>query len=191
MDATKQNHTQTETSTLPKDHKFLASLIRDVTDFPKPGIVYKDITPLLANPRGLAIATELLAHPLAGQSVDIVVGIESRGFIFGAALATRLGAGFVPARKPGKLPAATHAQTYALEYGEDILEIHQDAFASGARVLICDDLIATGGTAQATGKLVNQLGGALVGYSVIIELAFLNGRAQLGDAPVHSLITYG
>lgn len=165
-------------------------LIRDVPDFPKPGIVYKDITPLLADPVGLATALDLLEQAHARQALDAVVGIESRGFIFGAALAGRLGAGFIPARKPGKLPAATHRQKYSLEYGEDALEIHRDAIKPGARILVCDDLIATGGTAEASGRLVRQAGGELVGYSFVIELAFLKGRQRLAGVPVSSLIHY-
>mgnify|MGYP001109154207 CR=1 FL=1 len=174
----------------PNAEQLLRGLVRDVPDFPKAGIIYKDITPLLASRRGLAASLDLLARAHAHQEIDIVVGIESRGFIFGAALAARLGAGFVPARKPGKLPAATRTQKYALEYGHDTLEMHEDAITAGERVLICDDLIATGGTANATGQLVEQLGGELVGYSFVIELAFLNGRKQLNGANIHSLIQY-
>lgn len=174
-----------------KDSKtLLYGLIREVPNFPKPGIIYKDITPLLSSPSGLNTTLDLLQAEHAEQAIDIVVGIESRGFIFGAALAARLGAGFVPVRKPGKLPAATNKQKYALEYGHDTLEIHRDAISHGQRVLVCDDLIATGGTAHATGKLVQQLGGALIGYTFIIELAFLNGRKQLDGFATHSLIRY-
>lgn len=174
----------------PNAEQLLRGLVRDIPDFPKPGIVYKDITPLLANRRGLAATLDLMTQEHKDQQIDLVVGIESRGFIFGAALAARLGAGFIPARKPGKLPAKTRKQEYALEYGHDTLEMHEDAITKGQRVLICDDLIATGGTAAASGKLVQQLGGELVGYSFVIELAFLLGRQLLGDASVHTLIQY-
>lgn len=170
--------------------QLLRGLIRDVPDFPKPGIIYKDITPLLASPRGLAATLDLLVNAHANQQIDVVVGIESRGFIFGAALARALGAGFVPARKPGKLPAASVREDYALEYGNDALEIHEDAFNAGDRVLVCDDLIATGGTARAAGELVEKLGAELAGYSFVIELAFLGGREQLSSKAVNALLCY-
>ncbi|MBL0921613.1 MAG: adenine phosphoribosyltransferase [Phycisphaerales bacterium] len=159
----------------------LLTLIRDVPNFPKPGIVFKDITPLLADPPGLALAVELMANPFRGRKVDVVIGAESRGFIFGIAVAQALSAGFVPVRKPGKLPRPTHAFEYALEYGTDRLEIHQDAVRPGQRVLIVDDLIATGGTLGACLGMVRRLGGELVGVSVLIELTALNGRAALPD----------
>lgn len=185
------NATLAQTTTDPTPAlQLLSGLIRDIPDFPKPGIIYRDITPLLADAHGFAASLDLLTAAHAQQQIDIVVGIEARGFIFGAALAARLGAGFVPARKPGKLPAATLTQEYALEYGHDTLEMHRDAIPRGARVLICDDLIATGGTAAATGQLVNRLGGELVGYSFVVELAFLHGREKLPGAPVSSLLRY-
>lgn len=168
----------------------LQGLIRDIPDFPKPGIVFKDITPLLGDARGFADSIELLARALAGERLDYVVGIESRGFIFGAALACHVGAGFIPVRKPGKLPAEVHRCEYQLEYGTDALEVHRDAFGAGARAIIIDDLLATGGTARATGELLRRLGGELVGYLFLIELTFLRGRQRLTDAPVTSLIEY-
>jgi len=166
----------------------LAGLIRDIPDFPRPGIVFKDITPLLGDGRALAESIELFAQALGGERLDYVVGIESRGFIFGAALACHIGAGFIPVRKPGKLPAEVHRCEYQLEYGTDALEVHRDAFGAGARAVVIDDLLATGGTARATGELLRRLGGDLVGYLFLIELTFLNGRDRLTDAPVTSLI---
>lgn len=168
----------------------LHGLIRDIPDFPKPGIVFKDITPLLGDARGFADSIELFARALAGERLDYVVGIESRGFIFGAALACHVGAGFIPVRKPGKLPAEVHRCEYQLEYGTDALEVHRDAFGAGARAIIIDDLLATGGSARATGELLRRLGGELVGYLFLIELTFLRGRERLTDAPVTSLIEY-
>ncbi|UEX79954.1 adenine phosphoribosyltransferase [Spiribacter halobius] len=165
-------------------------LIRDIPDFPKPGIVFKDITPLLGDARGFRASIDLFAERLGGEPLDYVVGIESRGFIFGAALADRIGAGFIPVRKPGKLPAEVHRCEYQLEYGTDALEVHRDAFGAGARAVIIDDLLATGGTAHATGQLIRRLGGELVGYLFLIELTFLNGRRRLDNAPVTSLIRY-
>ena len=167
----------------------LEKLIRDVPDFPKPGIVFKDITPLLAHPAGLRTALERMADPFRGESVDLVAGMESRGFIFGAAIAAALGAGFVPIRKPGKLPHTTASMEYELEYGTDRLEIHTDAVAEGQRVLMVDDLLATGGTMKASCNLVSQLGGRIVGITVLIELAFLNARRLLTDyEPFHTVI---
>ena len=167
----------------------LEELIRDVPDYPKPGIVFKDITPLLADPRGLAEAIRRMADPFRQQDVELVTGAESRGFIFGAAIAVELGAGFVPFRKPGKLPCETKAIEYDLEYGTDKLEIHADAIARGQRVLIVDDLLATGGTMKAGCDLVRQLGGDIVGIAVLIELVFLNGRKMLADYPeAHAVI---
>ena len=164
--------------------------IRDIKDFPKPGIVFKDITPLLANGPLFAKTIDLLAERYRDQAVDTVLGIESRGFIIGAALAYKLGAGFIVVRKPGKLPYETHTATYDLEYGSDALEIHIDAISSGARVVIADDLIATGGTAAATAQLVGKLGGNVVECAFVIELAFLNGREKLKPYGVYSLIQY-
>ncbi|MDB9495803.1 adenine phosphoribosyltransferase [Spirulina major CS-329] len=170
----------------------IKSLIRDIPDFPKPGILFRDITTLLRDPQGLkATVEQLTAHcEAAGLKPDLVLGMESRGFIFGPTLAYQLGAGFIPVRKPGKLPAAIYSAEYALEYGTDRLEMHQDAIASGQTVLIVDDLIATGGTAQAAAQLVQQGGGTLIGYAFIVELLFLNGRDKLGDAPILSLVQY-
>lgn len=170
----------------------LKSLIRDIPDFPKPGILFRDITTLLRNPEGLRYTIDTLAEKCreAGLSADYVVGMESRGFIFGPPLAYELGAGFIPVRKPGKLPAAVHHVEYELEYGMDRLEVHQDALDSGSRVLIVDDLIATGGTAGATAKLLQQMGCELVGFAFIIELRDLGGRQKLPDAPVVTLVEY-
>ena len=167
----------------------LESLIRDVPDYPKPGIVFKDITPLLASASGLADAVRRMAEPFRGRDVELVTGAESRGFIFGAAVAVELGAGFVPIRKPGKLPCEVLAGEYELEYGTDRLEIHTDAVAKGQRVLMVDDLLATGGTMKASCDLVRRLGGDVVGIAVLIELAFLDGRGRLADFPdVHAVI---
>ncbi|MCC6579173.1 MAG: adenine phosphoribosyltransferase [Phycisphaeraceae bacterium] len=167
----------------------LASLIRDVPDWPKPGIMFKDITPLLANPAGLAMAVEQMANPFRGKNVDIVVGAESRGFIFGTAVAQALSAGFVPIRKPGKLPCATLTASYSLEYGTDKLQIHADAIRKGQRVLMVDDLLATGGTMDACCQLVQQLGGEIVGIALLLELTFLPGRDKLKPyGQVHSVI---
>jgi adenine phosphoribosyltransferase len=168
----------------------LRGLIRDVPDFPKPGIVFKDITTLTKDPEGLRAAVDAMAERYAGEAVDLVVGIESRGFVFGAAVAYKLGVGFVPARKPGKLPAQTVSAEYELEYGTDALEIHRDAIVPGQRVLIVDDLLATGGTAAAAAKLVGSLGGEIVGIAVLIDLAFLKGRDKLAGYEVFSLIEY-
>jgi adenine phosphoribosyltransferase len=168
----------------------LETYIRDVPDFPKPGIVFKDIAPLLASPEALTAAVGALAEPFKDDSIAKVAGIEARGFIFGAAVAQLLGCGFVPVRKPGKLPWKTRRVEYALEYGTDALEIHEDAFADGERVLIVDDVLATGGTAAAAGEVVRDLGADLVGYSLLIELSFLDGRKKLGETRIHSAITY-
>lgn len=168
----------------------LRTLIRDIPDFPKPGVVFKDITPLLANPAGLSLAVEYLTQPFRHTRVDLVVGAESRGFIFGTAVARNLSAGFVPIRKPGRLPADTHTEEYSLEYGTDRVEIHSDAIQPGDRVLVVDDLLATGGTMAACCRLVSALGGEIVGIAVLIELAFLNGRSQLHSYPLHSILVY-
>lgn len=159
----------------------LAAALRTIPDFPEPGVSFKDITPVLADPALFREAVERLRAPFAGADVTHVVGIESRGFWFGAALAERLGAGFVPARKPGKLPAATLHEDYALEYGTDALEIHAGALHDGARVLVHDDVIATGGTAAAAARLVRRTGAEVVGFSFFVELAFLDGRARLPE----------
>lgn len=168
----------------------LKSKIRHVPDFPKAGILFYDITTLLQDPSGFREAVDSLAAPFAGQSIDMVVGIESRGFIFGAAVADRLGAGFAPVRKPGKLPSTTMRASYDLEYGSDALEIHDDAVKSGQRVLIVDDLLATGGTARAACDLVTRCGGVVVAAGFLVELTFLNGRDRLTDQRVYSVLAY-
>lgn len=170
----------------------LKSLIRDIPDFPKPGILFRDITTLLRDPDGLRYAIDSFTQKCkdAVSSVDYVVGMESRGFIVGAPLAYQLGAGFIPVRKPGKLPGEVHSVEYELEYGTDRLEMHQDALHPGSRVLVVDDLIATGGTAAATGKLIQRTGCELVGFGFIIELRDLGGRKQLPDVPIVTLIEY-
>jgi adenine phosphoribosyltransferase len=170
----------------------IRQLVRDVPDFPKPGIMFKDITPVLRDPAGLALAIELMANPFRNVRVDVVIGPESRGFIFGTAIAQSLNAGFVPVRKPGKLPYTTRSIEYALEYGTDSLHVHVDAVKPGMRVLLVDDLLATGGTLAAATSLVGKdgLGATVVGASVLIELAFLSGRANLGDLRIESLLRY-
>ena len=168
----------------------LCKLIRDVPDFPKPGILFRDITPLLQDPAGLALAVEFLTQPYRGRHIDVVVGAESRGFIFGTAVARNLSAGFVPVRKPGKLPADKRSLTYELEYGTDTVEIHADAVRSGQRVLMVDDLLATGGTMRACCELVEQLGGNIVGVAFLIELAGLKGRDKLTTWDVYSVLSY-
>ncbi len=168
----------------------LAAKIRDVPDFPKPGIVFKDIMPLLADKDALREAVDRIAEWAQPKQPDLVLGAEARGYITGGALACRLGCGFVAARKPGKLPWRTVAAKYALEYGFDSLEVHADAIVTGQKVLIHDDVLATGGTAKATVELVEQLGGEVVGLPFIIELEFLHGREQLGDREVFSLLKY-
>ncbi len=168
----------------------LKQKIRHVPDFPKAGILFYDITTLLREPEGFRMVIDVLVAPFAGEGIDVVIGIESRGFILGGAVADRLGAGFSPVRKPGKLPSRTIRESYALEYGSDALEIHEDAVQKGQRVAIVDDVIATGGTAQATVELVRRLGGDLRGLSFLIELARLNGRARLPGERVHVALTY-
>ncbi len=165
----------------------LAPFIRDIPDFPKPGIIFKDITPLLGDPAALKDTVEQLITPFENEGIEIVTGVESRGFIFAAAAAIRLGAGFVPIRKPGKLPADTIAESYELEYGTDTVEIHSDAIAPGQKVLMLDDLLATGGTMSAACELVKKIGGEIVSSAFVIELGFLDGRDKL-DCPVHSLM---
>lgn len=168
----------------------LHRLIRDIPDFPKPGIMFKDITPLLADPSGLALAVEFMANPFRTQKIDIVVGAESRGFIFGTAIAQSLSCGFVPVRKPGKLPSERKSITYSLEYGTDTLEIHQDAIKPDQRVLMVDDLLATGGTMRACCNLVEGLGATIIGIAVLIELEFLNGRKKLKPHEVSAVLRY-
>jgi adenine phosphoribosyltransferase len=164
--------------------------IRDVPGFPKPGIVFKDVTPLLLTPDAFEEATEGMLGPFRDLGVTRVVAIESRGFLFGAPIALRLGAGLVPIRKPGKLPAARKRVDYALEYGTDALEMHSDAVGPGDRVLVVDDVLATGGTAQAAGRLLTDHGATIVGYSFLVELAFLAGRGRLTGARVEALLRY-
>lgn len=168
----------------------LKSFIRDIPDFPKKGILFKDITPLLKDGHALRFACDQLAAEFKGAKIDQVVGIESRGFIFSPVLAYHLEAGFVPVRKRGKLPAAKEAVTYSLEYGEDSLEVHQDAIKQEARVIVVDDLLATGGTAEAVIRLVEKLGGTVLGLAFLVELQFLKGRERLKNYKIHSLIQY-
>src|SRR5437763_12923561 len=168
----------------------LKSRIRNVPDFPKAGILFYDITTLLQDPVGFRAAVDSLAIPFENQGIEVVVGIESRGFIFGSAVAYRIGAGFTPVRKPGKLPSKTVRASYDLEYGTDTLEMHNDAIRKGQRVLIVDDLLATGGTARATADLVKQLGGEVHALAFLIELVALNGRAKLAGERVHSALKY-
>ena len=164
--------------------------IRSVPDFPKPGILFYDITTLLRDPSGLKVTIDRLSSPYAGKGIDVVIGIESRGFILGAPVAERIGAGFVPIRKPGKLPAKALKETYDLEYGQDALEIHADAIEKGQRVLIVDDVLATGGTAAAAVGLVKSLGGDLHGLAFLIELLFLNGKTKLKGQEIYSVLQY-
>jgi adenine phosphoribosyltransferase len=168
----------------------LRRYIRDVPDFPRPGIVFKDVTPLLLDPEALEHAVSLLAGEAAGRDIDLVVAAEARGFVLGGAVAARIGAGFIPARKPGKLPAEVASVEYALEYGLDALEVHRDALSGGARVLVHDDLLATGGTARAVCDLVEGAGAEVVGCLFLMELAFLGGRERLRPHEVRSLVRY-
>ena len=168
----------------------LRERIADVPNFPRPGIVFKDITPILFDPAAFRGAVDAIVARWEDHGVDVILGIESRGFIFGAAIAYRLGLSLVPVRKPGKLPRATVREEYELEYGSDALEMHYDAITDGARVLVVDDLLATGGTAAATARLVESKGGVLVGFAFVVELGFLSGRKRLGDHKIQSLVTY-
>jgi len=168
----------------------LKAKIRHVPDFPKPGIVFYDITTLLCDAQGFRDTVDALAAPYMGEDIDQVIGIESRGFILGAAVANTLGCGFVPIRKPGKLPAATHKESYSLEYGTDALEIHQDACGNSQRILIVDDVLATGGTARAAIDLAKKAGGKVIGAAFLIELDFLKGRDKLTGEPVYSVLRY-
>ncbi len=170
------------------DH--LRSLIRDVPDFPSPGILFRDITPLLSDADALRETMAAVAKPFVNEVIDVVVGIEARGFILGTPVALALGTGFVPARKEGKLPAETLKTSYDLEYGSTSIEIHRDAIASGQRVLIVDDVLATGGTARAVGELVEQLGGEIVGFAFLLELRDLQGRKQLEGQTIQSVLEY-
>jgi adenine phosphoribosyltransferase len=169
--------------------KLILERIRDVPDYPKPGIVFKDITPLLADHTAFAAVVDAVVAHYGRGTIDKVVGIEARGFILAAPIAYHFGAGFVPVRKRGKLPAATYEQSYDLEYGTETIEMHKDAFRSGERVLIVDDVLATGGTARATTELVRRGGGAVAGLSVLMELSFLNGRANIADLDLHAIVT--
>ena len=172
------------------DAGWLKEHIRDIPDFPKPGIVFKDITPLLADTAAFRFCTDALVEHFSTATVDKVLAVEARGFIIGAPVAYRFGAGFVPCRKAGKLPWEVEKEEYVLEYGTDLLEVHRDAVAPGERVLVVDDVLATGGTASAAVRLVERLGGTVAGLGFVIELAFLGGRAKLDDRDVLSLITY-
>lgn len=168
----------------------LSALVRDIPDFPRPGITFKDITPLLADAGAFRAAVDGIAGRFDGVTVDRVLGVEARGFILAAPIAYRFGAGFTPVRKAGKLPWQVEAEEYALEYGTDLLEIHRDAVAPGERVLVVDDVLATGGTAAATVRLVERLGGEVVGLGFALELAFLDGRSRLPGRDVQSLVSY-
>lgn len=174
---------------MPNDAR-LAALIREVPDFPKPGINFKDITPLLRDPEGFKLTQKALAELVADLPFDLVAGVESRGFLFGAPLALDLGVGFIPVRKAGKLPAQVERVAYDLEYGSAVLEVHADAVAPGQRVLVVDDLLATGGTVAATRELLERLGAQVVGAAFVVELAFLKGRDRLPGLDCRSLLTY-
>jgi adenine phosphoribosyltransferase len=169
---------------------YVKSLVRDIPDFPKPGILFRDITPLLADPKGFHIVLDAFAEHFVGEHVDAVVGIESRGFIFGGALAARLNASFVPVRKPGKLPAKVDRVSYSLEYGENELEMHRDSLAEGTSVVVVDDLLATGGTAAAAAELVHRQGAYVMAFAFMVELDGLQGRERLLPTPVFSLLNY-
>src|SRR5687767_1025183 len=169
---------------------YVRALIREIPDFPEPGILFRDITPLLADPKGFHIVLDSIAHRFMGSQIDAVVGVESRGFIFGGALAARLNASFVPVRKPGKLPHRTDKVSYSLEYGESELEMHRDSLSEGASVLVVDDLLATGGTAAAAGELVYRQGAHVAAYAFVIELSSLSGRERLTPTPVISIVRY-
>ncbi|OFK24673.1 adenine phosphoribosyltransferase [Olsenella sp. HMSC062G07] len=177
---------------MPQDDGTLESHIIDIPDYPEPGVVFKDITPLLASPAGLREAVDRMADHFTDAGITKVIGAEARGFLVGAPVAYKLGAGFVPARKPGKLPRAVYSESYLLEYGTDELQIHQDAIQAGDRILIVDDLVATGGTAVATAKLATKAGGEVVGFAFLLELAFLDPRATIGrefSQEVFTLVT--
>jgi len=172
------------------DTSSLRELVRDIADWPRPGILFRDITPLLAAPDAFALTVDELAAPYADEQIDKVIGVEARGFVFAAPVAYRRGAGFVPVRKVGKLPWEIEQEEYVLEYGTDLLEIHRDAVQPRERVLIVDDVIATGGTAAATARLVERLGGVVVGFAFLLELASLAGRSQLDDYRVQVILRY-
>ena len=170
--------------------EYIRDLIRDIPDFPKKGIVFKDITPVLSDIKALRLSVEKMAEPFMNQNIDVVVGIEARGFLFGTPIADILDASFVPVRKPGKLPWKTKKVSYKLEYGTDSLEIHLDAIKEGQNILIVDDLLATGGTAEATCDLISKLNGTIKGFTVLVELEFLEGRKRLNQYNVHSIVKY-
>jgi adenine phosphoribosyltransferase len=170
---------------------YVRKIIRNVPDFPKPGILFKDISTLLSDPKAFAITIDAFVEQFMGQRLDAIVGVESRGFIFGAALAHRLNVSFVPVRKPGKLPAKVDRVAYSLEYGQAELEMHLDALHKGARVVIIDDLLATGGTAAAAAELVGRREAEVVSFAFVVELSFLQGRGKLGQSPCYSLVSYG
>lgn len=172
------------------DVAWLTGLVRDIPDFPEPGILFRDITPLLGDVDAFRFVVDALADEYQGEPIDKVLGVEARGFLLAAPIAYRLGAALVPVRKPGKLPHDVEREGYQLEYGDDALELHVDALGEGDRCLIVDDVLATGGTASATGRLVERLGGSVAGYSFLIELGFLEGRVRLGDDRVHALLAY-
>lgn len=174
----------------PETLAYAKSKIRDIPDFPSPGILFKDITPLLADPRAFHIVLDSIAERFIGQHIDVVVGVEARGFIFGGALAARLNASFVPARKPGKLPAKSDKVSYETEYSVAELEMHVDSIRKGSRVVVVDDVLATGGTAKASAELVRRQGGEVVAYAFVIELAFLKGRSVLEGGRIESVLTY-
>ena len=179
------------TSAVGNPARDLASFVRDIPDFPKPGVTFRDITPLLADHGAFSSVVDGLSAAFDGRRVDRVVGVEARGFIIGAPVAYRFGAGFTPVRKAGKLPWKVEQEEYELEYGTDLLEIHRDGVAPGERVLIIDDVLATGGTAAATARLVERLGATVAGFAFVIELEFLAGRTKIADYDVVSLVTYG
>ena len=172
------------------DASWLTGLVRDIPDFPEPGITFRDITPLLGDVDAFRFVVDALADEFAGETIDRVLGIEARGFLLAAPVAYRLGAALVPVRKSGKLPHDTHTESYQLEYGSDALELHVDALGAGDTCLVIDDVLATGGTAAAVGRLVERLGGRLAGYGFLIELDALGGRSQLGEGRVRTLLTY-
>ena len=172
------------------DASWLTGLVRDIPDFPEPGITFRDITPLLGDVDAFRFVVDALADEFAGETIDRVLGIEARGFLLAAPVAYRLGAALVPVRKSGKLPHDTHTESYQLEYGSDALELHVDALGAGDSCLVIDDVLATGGTAAAVGRLVERLGGRLAGYGFLIELDALGGRSQLGEGHVRTLLTY-
>jgi adenine phosphoribosyltransferase len=172
------------------DASWLTGLVRDIPDFPEPGVIFRDITPLLGDVDAFRFVVDALADEFAGETIDRVLGIEARGFLLAAPIAYRLGAGLVPVRKSGKLPHDTHTESYQLEYGDDALELHVDALGPKESCLVIDDVLATGGTAAAVGRLVERLGGHLAGYGFLIELGALAGRSQLGEGHVRALLSY-